>query len=175
MRLYAWVELVQILRSMRSDDLQGLLTSSITLLRHGIEAVLDRTKTLGPARKVRWIQVFISKCSYIADPTWMAAGIKILGLGGFSMKGDFLVGLPNEDWNTMLCHKAEYSDMCALTRKVLVELRGYPRYFRALMKHSGLETKREGLSPRKISKTGSSSEADVRCNEKYAPPCVIGR
>ena len=52
-RALAWAKLVKFWSSCRSDDLAGLIPSSMTLDRRGLSAVLRRTKTTGPGKRVK--------------------------------------------------------------------------------------------------------------------------
>ena len=61
LRSYAWVLLVRVWGALRTDDCRGLLPDTIRVTEGGLEARLDRSKTSGPGRKVRWVPVFLSR------------------------------------------------------------------------------------------------------------------
>ena len=56
----AWLRLVKAWASLRFDDTLGIRPELMILTASGLEAQLERTKTSGPGRKIRWLPFFVS-------------------------------------------------------------------------------------------------------------------
>ena len=82
LRSYALVLLVRVWGALRTDDCRGLLPDTIKLSEGGREARLDRSKTSGPGRKVRWLPVFVSHEAFLAREEWMVCGARLGERGG---------------------------------------------------------------------------------------------
>eukprot|EP00973_Karenia_brevis_P027383 3775332-Karenia_brevis.AAC.1 len=59
LRAYAWLKLVRVWAALRADDVQGLLPETVKIFERGVQAALDRTKTSGPGKKIRWMRIYI--------------------------------------------------------------------------------------------------------------------
>eukprot|EP00973_Karenia_brevis_P093199 12416165-Karenia_brevis.AAC.1 len=55
LRAIMWMKLLRIWAGLRSDDVQGIMPNLMRLLDSGLVVQLDRTKTSGPGRKIRWM------------------------------------------------------------------------------------------------------------------------
>ena len=122
LRAFAWVKLIKVWASLRSDDLKGLLPAHIKRIKPGMTALLDRSKTSGPGKRVRWLSVFVSEECYIQEKTWLDVGWEIWCSEGFNYDRDYFVPMPTEDLSGTKKVPAEYTDMAALSKKVLGEI-----------------------------------------------------
>ena len=68
---------------------------------------------MAPAKRIRWLSVFVSKECYVVDPNW---------LDNWLVR-DYLVPSPSEDLDGVKQVMAEYTDMAAISRKVLGQLK----------------------------------------------------
>eukprot|EP00974_Lingulodinium_polyedra_P100675 9751452-Lingulodinium_polyedra.AAC.1 len=51
LRFFAWVKLLKVWASLRSDDTLGVRPELVKMSKSGIEGLLDRTKVSGPGRR----------------------------------------------------------------------------------------------------------------------------
>ena len=72
LRVYAWVLLIRIWASLRCDDTVGVRPAHVRLTELGVEGRLDRTKTSGPGRRIRWLPFFVSRQAFVAAQSWLA-------------------------------------------------------------------------------------------------------
>ena len=121
-RAIAWVKLLRIWTAMRRDDVQGLLPQSMVLGPKGLEATLDRTKTIGLGRKARWMSVFVSAKGYLLKQDWLEEGLKIWHSKHFCIYREYLVPLPADDYEGVRNARADYTDMVAMNRSILRDL-----------------------------------------------------
>eukprot|EP00973_Karenia_brevis_P002580 353029-Karenia_brevis.AAC.1 len=89
----------------------------------GLVVQLDRTKTSGPGRKIRWMTVYVSSKAYLTNPDWLKTGFEIWQSEPFCFERDYLVMLPGENLETVHRAKAGYLDMVRFTRAVLGSLK----------------------------------------------------
>eukprot|EP00973_Karenia_brevis_P026717 3687151-Karenia_brevis.AAC.1 len=97
LRAYAWLKLVRVWAALRADDVQGLLPETVKIFEKGLQATLDRTKTSGPGKKIRWMKIYISQRSYIAVGNWLAEGLAIWDSADFAVKRDYFLLAPSKD------------------------------------------------------------------------------
>jgi hypothetical protein len=126
-RAFAWTKLLRLWASMRGDDIQGLLPETMILQRRGLEAVLDRTKTSGPGRKIRWLNVFVSSEAYIVKPDWLKVGHELWSSEDMNFKRDYLLPVPDSTMESVGDKRAEYADMAIMSQLLFGEL-GAPHY-----------------------------------------------
>ena len=122
-RAFAWVRLFKVWTSSRTDDLLGVLPSSMHLGARGLKGVFDRTKTSGAGRKVRWLPFFISTHAWIIEPDWLETGFQIWSSDGFSFERDYLVPRPSEDFSSCRPVVAAYPDQATLAKHLCTRLR----------------------------------------------------
>lgn len=65
-RAFAWVRLLKLWGSLRSDDLQGILPSTMIHYKDYFEAKVQRTKTTGPGKMTRWVNVVVDRSCTLA-------------------------------------------------------------------------------------------------------------
>ena len=83
LRGIAWIALLMVYCSLRTDDAQGILPNSCVLSNLGFKAVLGRTKTTGADRRNHLVLIFIERGIFrkpllavineISDPRWPRA------------------------------------------------------------------------------------------------------
>jgi hypothetical protein len=123
LRAYCWVKLVKIWAGLRGDDTRGILPSELRLHPSGLEGMLDRTKTSGPGRRVRWLPFFVARQAYLAVGDWLSIGFALWGGKLLSFQRDYLVPIPTADYASVRRAPASYEDMARWSRAVLRELR----------------------------------------------------
>ena len=72
LRAFAFYKLRKFWTASRSGDLTGLNPSTLRMTEHGLCGMLDRTKTSGPGKRVRFLPIFISRRVYFVG--WVGAG-----------------------------------------------------------------------------------------------------
>ena len=87
----AWVKLLKVRASLRSDDLRGLLPAEFEHNREGLQGWLDRTKTSGPGTKIRWLPITVSVGAYLAHPSWLQVGYDIWNAHPLNYERDYVV------------------------------------------------------------------------------------
>lgn len=69
-RGYAWFRVMKLWTGTRYSDTMQLDYSSMEWTEHGVTAVLRRTKTTGPGKKVNLLQIWMSGGCWIKDELW---------------------------------------------------------------------------------------------------------
>ena len=95
-RALAWVALLMVYCSLRADDVQGIIPDSMELSAQGFKARLGRTKTTGPDRRCKEVQIFVHRMAGISGNDWLRTGLDIWRK--YSQKRDFLVLEAERDW-----------------------------------------------------------------------------
>ncbi|CAE8620642.1 unnamed protein product [Polarella glacialis] len=122
-RAFAWYKLVKVWASLRSDDCMGLQPCHLKTVAGGIEFMLERTKTSGPGRRVRWLKGYVSSCAAITGNGWLETGLLIwLGVG-FAFNRDYFLPEPNEDFSGCRAKPSDWSSTSARSRALFRELR----------------------------------------------------
>ena len=76
-RGFAFYKLLKLWAAGRHSDFEGLNPSSLFLSVAGLEGRLDRTKTSGPGRRVRFLPLFVSRRAYLVKPDWLEIGFQL--------------------------------------------------------------------------------------------------
>eukprot|EP00973_Karenia_brevis_P034442 4751014-Karenia_brevis.AAC.1 len=118
-----WMKLLRIWAGLRADHVQGIMPKLMRMTATGLVVQLDRTKTSGPGRKIRWMTVYVSLGAYLTDPTWLKTGFDLWQSEPFCFERDYLVMLPGENLETVHKVKAKYFDMVRFTRAVIGALK----------------------------------------------------
>ena len=74
LRAFALVKLVKLWAGLRSDDVQGILPKAMGLDRKGLTGTINRTKTTGPGKRVRWLPFSVDKGAFFLVEGWLEAG-----------------------------------------------------------------------------------------------------
>ena len=96
-RALAWVALLMVYCSMRADDVQGVRPETMQLTSAGFRAKLGRTKTTGPDRRTKEVQIFVHRTAGLSGNDWLKVGFELWGK--FTQKRDFLVLEAERDWS----------------------------------------------------------------------------
>ena len=118
-RAFAWAKLVKFWTSSRSADLAGLVPSNLRLDQKGLSAQLQRTKTSGPGKKVKWLPVFVDISATFAK----SIGFAIWSAADMSFARDYLIPLPSQDLQSCKAVFADYTAVSALSKLLYQELR----------------------------------------------------
>ncbi|CAE8658280.1 unnamed protein product, partial [Polarella glacialis] len=120
---FAWYKLVKVWASLRSDDCMGLQPCHLKTVAGGIEFMLERTKTSGPGRRVRWLKGYVSSCATITGNGWLETGLLIWLSVGFAFNRDYFLPEPNEDFSGCRAKPSDWSSTSARSRALFRELR----------------------------------------------------
>ncbi|CAE7249029.1 unnamed protein product [Symbiodinium sp. CCMP2592] len=119
-RAMAFVALLMLWGSMRSDDVQCMRPESMRLTIEGLSCKLWKTKTTGPDRRINMVQVFISRKASFSGLDWMKKGHEIWS--EIEYKRDFLVLQASDDWETCGNKGVDASAVSLYVRKIYKEL-----------------------------------------------------
>ncbi|CAE7193938.1 unnamed protein product [Symbiodinium sp. CCMP2592] len=119
-RALAFVALLMLWGSMRSDDVQCMRPESMRLTIEGLSCKLWKTKTTGPDRRINMVQVFISRKASLSGLDWLAKGHEIWS--EIKDKRDFLVLQASEDWETCGNKGVDAPAVSLYVRKIYKEL-----------------------------------------------------
>ncbi|CAE8728235.1 unnamed protein product [Polarella glacialis] len=122
-RAFAWYKLVKVWASLRSDDCMGLQPCHLKSIAGGIEFLLERTKTSGPGRRVRWLKGYVSSKASITGNGWLATGLIIWQGEGFAFDRDYFLPEPNVDFSGCRAKPSDWSSTSARSRALFRELR----------------------------------------------------
>ena len=64
-RCYAWYRLVKLWTGMRFSDTCGMLEKTLELHTYGLTAVLAKTKTTGPGKKVQHLRIWVNASCWL--------------------------------------------------------------------------------------------------------------
>ncbi|CAE7822629.1 unnamed protein product [Symbiodinium necroappetens] len=90
---------------------------------HGLSGVLDRTKTRGPGKRIRFLPIFISCKVFFMNPDWLQQGWSIWCSAEFQFERDYFLPLPNADGSAAMRSMATYARTLALSKQFLKLLR----------------------------------------------------
>eukprot|EP00969_Alexandrium_andersonii_P051554 2264568-Alexandrium_andersonii.AAC.1 len=85
--------------------------------------MLDRTKTSGPGRRIRWLPVHVARDAYYAHPGWLEAGFRIWQAGPYAFTRDYFAPVADEAFRQPCQRPATYQDMCAYSHAVYRAIR----------------------------------------------------
>ncbi|CAE7351551.1 unnamed protein product [Symbiodinium sp. CCMP2592] len=119
-RALAFVALLMLWGSMRSDDVQCMRPESMRLTIEGLSCKLWKTKTTGPDRRINMVQVFISRKASLSGLDWLAKGHEIWS--EIKDTRDFLVLQASEDWETCGNKGVDAPAVSLYVRKIYKEL-----------------------------------------------------
>ena len=119
----AWLRLVKIWASLRFDDTLGIRPELIVLTASGLEAQLERTKTSGPGRKIRWLSFFVSAKASITGVPWLRSGFGVWQGEGMCFPRDYFLPYPSEDLGSAIRKPVDWAAASAIGRALLLDLR----------------------------------------------------
>eukprot|EP00435_Cladocopium_sp_Y103_P026971 s306_g6.t1 len=110
-RCYAWFRLVKVWTGMRFSDTCGLLKNTMELHSFGLTAVLAKTKTTGPGKKVQHLRIWVNMSSWLKHRHWLEVGYdlwKRLGKEAGLSDRDFGLPCPSRDLEGFVRRMANY-------------------------------------------------------------------
>ena len=110
-RCYAWFRLVKTWTGMRFSDTCGLLEETMELQSFGLTAVLAKTKTTGPGKKVQKLRIWVNVMCWIRHRHWLEVGFdlwKKLGREAGLQGRDFALPCPTRDLSGFTRRMAKY-------------------------------------------------------------------
>ena len=122
-RAFAWTKLLKFWTSSRSDDLLGLVPQCLQFRGRGLCGLLQRTKTSGPGKKVKWLPIFVDRDASFAGVPWLETGFALWQEDGMCFERDYLVPLPSQNRESCVQYMADYTAMCALSKELYCLLR----------------------------------------------------
>ena len=103
----------------------GIRPQYVRLLAQGLEGRLDRTKTSGPGRRIRWLPFFVSRDAWLATSRWLEVGYDLL-CQTFSYDRDYLIPAVKDILDqdvTWVKRPPDYRDFSRATNATLLRLR----------------------------------------------------
>ena len=110
-RCYAWFRLVKTWTGMRFSDTCGLLEDTLSLQSFGLTAVLAKTKTTGPGKKVQKLRIWVNILCWFRHRHWLEVGFdlwKRLGREAGLQERDFGLPCPTRDLSGFTRRMANY-------------------------------------------------------------------
>ena len=121
-RAFAWYRLFRHWASLRWDDTQALLPSSLERRARGVFGLLERTKTSGPGKTLTVLPCFVSESAYVRKP-WLDVGLLLWSESPLDFPRDYFLPLPSVNFQGCLQQRALYSDSAGFSRALLGTLR----------------------------------------------------
>jgi len=122
-RCHSWWHLLSLWGALRFDDHRGLSPSAVHMTARGLEAVLSRTKTTGPGKRVSELPLVIGFESYLREPAWLVTGWNLWRAKAPYVRDYFLVK-PAASLDATQPVELSYEQSSRLSRAVLA---GLPR------------------------------------------------
>ena len=122
LRCFAFYKLVKLWTASRCSDMSGLDPATLRLTDLGLSGILDRTKTSGPGKRMRFLPVFISAQAFVMNPSWLTDGWALWCSPDMQFKRDYFLPLPNADESGMRHVMADYAAVVSLSKRLLTML-----------------------------------------------------
>ena len=125
-RAYAWFRLIKLWSGMRFSDTAGLDHSSLEWGPFGITAVLNKTKTSGPGKKVPLLRIWVNSECYVRDQTWISTGFELwmkMSQESGLMERDFMLPCPSRNLNSFSKKVAKYADAARCSQALFNDMR----------------------------------------------------
>ena len=114
---------MKIWASLRFDDTLGIRPELMILTANGLEAQLERTKTSGPGRKIRWLSFFVSSRASITGVPWLKTGFAIWQEEGMNFRRDYFMPFPTEDLGGVIQKPVDWAAASSIGRALLLDVR----------------------------------------------------
>ena len=111
-RIYAWFRLVKLWTGMRFSDTLGLSEKSVEFQESGLTAILLRTKTSGPGKKVIHLRIWVNMACWLRKRYWLETGFdlwKKMGKEAGLDDRDFGLPCPSGDMQGFAKRVASYA------------------------------------------------------------------
>ena len=122
-RGFAFYKLLKIWTACRSDDLTSLNPGSLRMVHSGLLGTLERTKTSGPGKRVRFLPIFVSRKAYIVSENWLTVGWEIWNRPAMCFERDYFLPRPRKDWAGVQRVMASYPETVVLSKSLWRSLR----------------------------------------------------
>ena len=125
-RGYAWYRLVKLWAGMRFSDTMGLAFGTLEWEPNGLTAVLTKTKTSGPGKKVTLMRIFVSVRAWIKRELWLSSGFELwqeMSRESDFMERDFFLACPNVALSGLVRRMAKYGMASQMSQALFRELR----------------------------------------------------
>ena len=122
LRCFAFYKLVKLWTASRCSDMSGLDPATLRLTDLGLSGILDRTKTSGPGKRMRFLPVFISAQAFVMNPSWLTDGWALWCNPDMQFKRDYFLPLPNADESGVRHVMADYAAVVSLSKRLLTML-----------------------------------------------------
>jgi hypothetical protein len=122
-RAFAWLKLVKIWAALRTDDVAGLWPGCMLLTSRGLQGWLDRTKTSGAGRRIRWMPIFVSCNAWFVLDNWLEKGWDLWKDPKFAGVRDYFLPLPTSDLTSTRPIPASYHDQMVASKTLYTLLK----------------------------------------------------
>ena len=125
-RAYAWFRLIKLWTGIRFSDTAGLDHSTLEWGPFGITAVLNKTKTSGPGKKVPLLRIWVNSECYVKDQTWISTGFELwmkMSMEAGLLERDFMLPCPNNSLNGFNKKVAKYADASRCSQALFGDMR----------------------------------------------------
>eukprot|EP00438_Fugacium_kawagutii_P021417 Skav230575 [mRNA] locus=scaffold971:157894:160071:- [translate_table: standard] len=124
-RGYAWFRLFKLWTGMRYSDTTGLDVSTLEWTEFGVTAVLKRTKTTDPGKKVSLLRVWMSTECWLREELWLLTGFEIwerMSRESGLERRDFFLPCPLPSMDGLLKRVASYSHATRFSQALFGEI-----------------------------------------------------
>ena len=125
-RVYTWFRLMKVWTGMRYSDTLGLLEKTLEMHEYGVTAVLVKTKTTGPGKKVSHLRIWVSVHGWIKRKHWLEVGYdlwKQMGRAAGLLERDFALPCPSDDLQGFSKRVASYAVASKCSQALFNDLR----------------------------------------------------
>ena len=126
-RGFAFYKLLKIWTACRSDDLTSLNPGSLRMVHSGLLGTLERTKTSGPGKRVRFLQIFdsrkaVSRKACLVPANWLTVGWEIWNRPAMCFERHYFLPRPRKEAGVQRV-MATYPETVVLSKSLWKSLR----------------------------------------------------
>ncbi|CAE7495014.1 unnamed protein product [Symbiodinium natans] len=121
-RVFAFILLVMVWAALRVDDVQWIKRDSLALSELGLRAVLSRTKTSGPGRKMGELPIFVHRRASWSGVDWLSEGLSLFLESTATLPSELFLGKPQKGGNGFTNRYLSNVDFNSCLKAVLTEL-----------------------------------------------------
>ena len=166
--------------SLRADDAQAIAPASMELTDSGFRARLGRTKTTGPGKKTKEVDIFVGRSTGISGWDWMSAGFKIWCK--YTQPLDFLLLEANDDWTGPTTKGVDSTGVLLYFRRVLqglgtpkLESKGFRLNYQRPLMSEGAHRFYTGHSPRNFMTSVAAAIGHSKDDRDYLGRWLVNR
>ncbi len=119
LRAYAWWQALKHWAVLRHDDHTGLSPNEMFLDDVSLDFALNKTKTSGPDKKIRFRQVGVHRGAYVAEPGWLATGFA-LWVKIAPTPREYFLETPTPSLEECVHRQLRYHEAAAWSRRILI-------------------------------------------------------